>query len=143
MSIVDAAASCNCPVTDKEHILITWNALHAPAMTNNLMLPFIMREAGVIVNSAPKTQVKNPTIEDHSMNVEEQDFRITLSSWGTFSHFPTTKPTERQLEECEDVYLLTPDGHWNPHQDAHARNEESMVDWEGNVIEKKNRVQAC
>jgi len=128
VSIVDAAVSCNCPVTDKECVLMMHDALHVPAMTNNLMPPFIMREAGVIVNSTPKMQVKEPTIEDHSTCFEEQDFRTTLSLWGTFSHFPTTKPTERQLEECEDVCLLTPDGHWNPHQDAHARNEESVVD---------------
>jgi len=46
-----------------------------------------------------------------------------------------------QVEECESVFLLTPDNdNWNPHADAYARNEENMLDWEGNMVEPKHRV---
>ena len=38
-----------------------------------------------------------------------------------------------------DVYVLTP-GRWNPHTDAYARNEDNIVDWEGNVKEVKDRI---
>ena len=38
--------------------------------------------------------------------------------------------------ENDEVYLLTPT-RFNPHDDAYAANEESMLDWEGNMIEKK------
>ena len=37
--------------------------------------------------------------------------------------------------------MLTPDGNWDPHSDAYAQNEENMLDWEGNMIEKKYHVQ--
>eukprot|EP00957_Ditylum_brightwellii_P008032 609579-Ditylum_brightwellii.AAC.1 len=36
---------------------------------------------------------------------------------------------------------MTPDGHsWSPHSDAYACNEESLIDWEGNMIEKKDCI---
>ena len=34
--------------------------------------------------------------------------------------------------------MLTPT-RWDPHSDAYAINEESMLDWEGNMKQKKDR----
>ena len=50
----------------------------------------------------------------------------------TFSYSPTSKPSTQELEEPEDVDILTPTT-WNPHSDAYVINEESMLDWEGNM----------
>jgi hypothetical protein len=36
------------------------------------------------------------------------------------------------------VHVLTP-ATWNPHLDVYAINEESMLDWEGNLKSKKDR----
>ena len=44
------------------------------------------------------------------------------------------------LQETEEVYLLTP-SRWNPHCDSYAQNEENMLDWEGNMVERKDRMQ--
>ena len=30
---------------------------------------------------------------------------------------------------------------WNPHCDSYAENKESMIDWEGSMIEKQDRKQ--
>ena len=38
------------------------------------------------------------------------------------------------------MYLLTPTN-WNPHDNAYAENEQSMLDWEGNMIEARHRTQ--
>jgi len=65
---------------------------------------------------------------------------MPLSLWGAFSYFPTSKPSHDDLVEPEDVHLLAPT-HWNPHLDHCARNEEAMLDWEGNVMPKKDREQ--
>ena len=43
------------------------------------------------------------------------------------------------VAECGNVILLTPEGVWNPHSDAYARNEEHMLDWEGNMIEEHHQ----
>ena len=56
-----------------------------------------------------------------------------------FSYFLATKPSDEQLESCDDVYLMTPNGQWNPHLDVYERNEESMLDWQGNMVEEQER----
>jgi hypothetical protein len=66
--IVDAAIRYECPFSGKEYVLLVQNALHVPAMDNNLIPPFVMREAaGLIVNDSQKIQVKEPTVEDHTI----------------------------------------------------------------------------
>jgi hypothetical protein len=36
-------------------------------------------------------------------------------AWGVFSYFPTSKPTELEMMESEEVYMLNP-SRWDPHQ---------------------------
>jgi hypothetical protein len=117
------------------------NALHVPSMNNNLIPPFVMRETGIIFNDTLKIQVKEPTAEDHTILFEDSNFRIPLSLWGIFSYFPTSTPKNEQINGCDNVYLLTPNGIWNPHSDAYACNEENMLDWEGHMVERQHRKQ--
>jgi hypothetical protein len=76
----------------------------------------------------------------HSTHFPESDLRIPLSSQGIFSCFVTTKPAADQMMESEDVCILAP-SRMNPHCDSHTTNEENMLDWEGNVMRRKDRVQ--
>ena len=108
-------------------------------MRNNLIPPFVMREAGIRVNDTPKIQTSDPTEEDHSIYFPDNDFRIPLSLWGVFSYFNTSKRSTEQMMNAEDVYLLTPST-MNPHCDAYAMNEENMLDWEGNMAQRRDRV---
>ena len=57
--------------------------------------------------------------------------------YGTFSYFATSKPSTKDLEEPDDVYVLTPTM-WNPHSDAYVINEESMLDWEGHMRNERD-----
>ena len=100
----------------------------------------MIREEGIQVNDTPKIQVNDPTTSDHSIYFPETDFRIPLSLWGVFSYFPSSKLTAQTLKETEEVYLLMPSC-WNPHCDSYAQNEENMLDWEGNMVERKDRKQ--
>jgi hypothetical protein len=140
ISIVDAAVTYECPYDGKSYIFVLRNALHVPSMKNNLILPFVMREAGIKVNDTPKIQTSNPTEEDHSIYFLDNDFRIPLSLWGVFSYFNTSKPSTEQMMNAEDVYLSTPST-MNPHCDSYVSNEENMLDWEGNMVQKRDRVQ--
>ncbi len=137
--IVDAAIRYDCPYDGQMYILVLRNALYVPSMKNNLVPPFVMREAGIRVNDTPKIQTIEPTEDDHSIYFPDTDFRIPLSLWGMFSYFITSKPTAEQMMEAEEVYLMTPT-RMNPHCDSHATNEENMLDWEGNMIQRKDRV---
>ena len=102
-------------------------------MRNNIFPPFMIRESGIEVHERPKIQVKNPIVDDHLIYLPETGFQIMISLWGMFLYFITSRPTEFYLMETEGVYMLTPSV-WNPHCCAYTRNEETMIDWEGNMI---------
>ena len=59
-------------------MLVIQNTLHVPSMSNNLIPPFILLEAGITVNDTPNIQLADPTIDDHSLYFAETDFRIPL-----------------------------------------------------------------
>lgn len=138
VSLVDAAVMYTCPFTGKSYILIIRNALHVPSMHHNLIPPFMMREAGITVNDRPKIQTTNPSEDDHAIVFKETGLRIPLALWGVFSYFTTSKPTLDECENTEDVYVLTPP-QWDPHSDVYARNEENILDWEGNIVPERDR----
>ena len=58
--IVDAVVKWICPVNGTTHLFLIRKSLSVPSMNNNLIPPFIMREAGVIVNDVPKIHVTRP-----------------------------------------------------------------------------------
>jgi len=137
--VVDAVLQYDCLFSGKSYLLLVRNALSVPAMNNNLIPPFVMREAGIQVHDVPKIQVVDPTVDDHAILFKGTGFRIPLALWGTFSYFPTSKPSLKACDDLDDVYMLTPE-RWNPHSDSYARCEESMTDWEGNITAKKDRL---
>ena len=137
IELVDAALKYECPYSGKVKILIIRRGLHVPSMTHNLLPPFMLREAGIQINEVPKIHVTLPTEEHHAITFQETNFRIPLTLHGTFSYFPTSMPSTQELEEPEDVYVLTPTT-WNPHSDAYVINEESMLDWEGSMKHERD-----
>ena len=103
LSIVDAAIQYDCPYDGQTYILVIQNALHVLSMKNNLIAPFVMREAGIGVYDTPKIQVAEPTTEDHSICFTETGFRIPLSLCAMFSYFLTSKLTALLMKETNDI----------------------------------------
>lgn len=136
--VVDAAICYDCPYDGKPYILVVRNALYVPSMSSNLIPPFIMREKGIIVNDIAKVQIPDPMVEDHSIYFKETSFRIPLSLYGTFSYFPSRKPTTDELAASDEIYLVTPT-RFNPHDSSYAINEAAMLDWEGEMIPARER----
>ena len=56
--IFDVAIVYNFPYSMKTYLLIVRNALYVQSMMNNLIQPFIMREAGLELREIPKIHVK-------------------------------------------------------------------------------------
>ena len=135
---MDATVRYDNPYNGKSYILVLRNALYVLLMDNNLIPPFMLREMGVTMNDVPKKHKEDPTVGGHAITFMETGFRIPLSLWGIFSYFPTSKPTHDDLLNPNEVYILSP-ATWNPHSDAYSTNEESMLDWEGNMQPKKDR----
>ena len=62
---------------------------------------------------------------------------MPLRLHGVFSYFTSSKPSNELLNNCTKVLLLTPDGPWNPNSDFYSRNEDSMLYYKREMIEKK------
>jgi len=114
VKIVDVALKYECPFTGMVYILLVKNALSVPSMQHNLIPPFMLREAGIMVNDTPKIHVINPTVRDHAITFTDGrpdaidgsnvPFRIPLGLWGVFSYFPTSAPSIEEFEASENVY---------------------------------------
>ena len=142
VEVVNAMIQYDSPLDGKEYMLVIQNALRVPSMSNNLIPPFIMQENGTIVNECAKIHREDPTREDHAIIFKGYNLRIPLWLHGIFSYFVTRKPDIESVVDADkpsicatEIYTLTPTK-WNPHTDAYALNEESIVDWEGNIREK-------
>ena len=135
--LVDATIKYDNPYNRKSYILVQHNVLYVPSMDNNIIPPFMLSEMGATVNDIPKIHKEDPTVDDHAITFVEMRFRIPLSLWGIFSYFPTSKPIHDDMLNPNEVYILSP-ATWNPHSDAYSTNEESMLDWEGNMQPKKD-----
>ena len=134
--LVDGATLYECPTSNEIYLLVFTNALSVPSMSHNLVPPFILREAGLVVRDVPKIHMPEPTPDDHTIFLPQAKLRIPLHLQGIFSYFRCRKPSIHELHEfAGNIYLLTPPGEWNPNTDAFAINEENMTDYEGNIIQ--------
>ena len=136
--IVHAAVQYECPYNGESYILVIRNALHVQSMKHNLIPPFLMREAGVQVREIPKIHVVDPSTDDHAIYFKEGDFRIPLQLRGTFSMFPTSKPSVDSMLNNDKVYLLTPT-RVDTHSKHYTENEERMLNWQGEMRQRKDR----
>ena len=57
VELVDVALKYECPYSGEIKILIIRRGLYVPSMSNNLLPPFMLREAGIAINEVPKIHV--------------------------------------------------------------------------------------
>ena len=134
--ISDFVMAYDDPYSLNTYLLVCRNALDMPSSDNNLLPPFMMREAGLRVNEEPKRQAETPTIDHHAIFDEKTGLRIHLQLNGIFSYFPTRALTQQEIEHWEEyeVINLTPDADsWDPHDETFAREEEGYVDHDGDL----------
>ena len=71
--IVDATIDYDCFYTMSSYIIVGRNILNVPSIEMNSIPPFILREAGVVLNNVSKIHIKHPSVEDHSLHFEVVD----------------------------------------------------------------------
>ena len=141
--IVDGALAYDCPYQNKTFVLVFHNALYISHLDHNLLPLFILREANVEVNDKAKIHASDPSIEDHSIYVQDHDLRIPLQLNGIFSYFHTRCPSPDELEHCQKV-IMTPEGFsWDPYSTHFSTNEESMLDFNGDLHAESFRKRHC
>ena len=65
--IKDMAIAYDCLYQKKTFLLIIKNALHVPSINHNLILPLILDEAVLEVDTKPKIHSKNLSVDSHSI----------------------------------------------------------------------------
>ena len=83
------------------------NALYVPSMEINLIPPFIVREAGVVINDKPKTYFSDTSLGDHAIIFVKENMRIPLKLNGIFLYVETNTLIPEQVRDYEDVFLIT------------------------------------
>ena len=53
----------------KTYILTVRNALHVPSMEHNLIPPFIMREAGLVINDVPRIHTRTEDLTNKAYSI--------------------------------------------------------------------------
>ena len=138
--IVTAAVAYSDEYTNNTSIIIIYNALHIKSMEHNLIPPFMMRLAGVIVDECPKFMCRKPTVENHAIYFpgnewDQKSLRIPLQIHGTISYFPTRLPHRQELDDCQS-YDLTPNSpDWNPHKEDYSSMEHRMLNYRGEIAQ--------
>ena len=63
--ILDAVIAYDCQNSGEKYLLVVRNALCVPTMDIDIISPFILIEAGLVLNDTPKIHCDNPSVEDH------------------------------------------------------------------------------
>ena len=103
--IVEGALAYDCRYTCEVYDLVVRNTLLVPSMNHNVIPPFIMRAGGLIVNDFPKIHCEDSTVDDHCVSFDSSNVQIPLQLNDAFSYFHTRLPTDRELNECDQVFL--------------------------------------
>ena len=76
----------DCERTNQVYLLVWRNVLYIESMDDNLILPFILREAGLIVNERAKIYCEpgTATEEDHTIQEKETGLFITMNLQSVF-----------------------------------------------------------
>ena len=107
------------------------NVLYIKSMDDNLIPPFILREAGLTVNDKVKIHCQEGTVaeEDHTIQECETALFITMQLKSIFSSFPSRKPNIDDLDNGL-VVSMTPEGlTWDAYDQNFADNKRSMTNW--------------
>ena len=123
--IVDTAIAYDCPQSGQTYLPVVRNALCIPSMEHNLIPPFILREAGLVLRDTPKIHCNVPSAEYHYLFDEGTGLRIPFTLDGTFSVFKSRSITDEEINNVEDfeTVLLTPDSNkWDPYDKSYKNN---------------------
>ncbi len=85
VEIGDVAIAYDDPYSLRTFLLVIWNALLISSMDQNLLPPFLVREASLFLDEPPKFQSTDLTQDNHTIFDEETGMRIHLQLNGTFS----------------------------------------------------------
>ena len=112
-------------------------------MDHNLIPPFVLREAGFIVNDVLRIHCHDITKDSHSIISNDGELRILLRLHGVFSFFPTFRPDDDHYHtgSSSEHYLMTPTGSdWNPNTTTIGQSVTVSTEPEWEIITPPSRT---
>jgi hypothetical protein len=107
-----------------------------------------MKDNDIVTNDCPKSQLKDPTVDDHVIiSIERNDnpitFRIPLMLKGTTSAIPVRRPTDEEfaifeLERFELAYETPAD--WWDHADPGRATMEAQLSEQSEFEERRQKI---
>ena len=87
-----------CQYIANVYVLVFSNDLSVTNMGNNLIMMFIILEAGLVAKNTAKIHAMDPSVEDHSIHFLKFNICITLFLHGIFSYFSMSNPSLATLK---------------------------------------------
>ena len=136
LQIVDAVIVYDCPYKLESYLLMIRNALLLPEAAHNLIPPFLLREAGLVVNETAKIHaIPSPSEEHHSIFFPENGLRIPLQLNGIFSYFLHRVPHVEEIDHLQVLFLTPDSSSWDPHAPHYGIEESCLLDDNGLIID--------
>ena len=109
--IVNVMLAYDCERTNQVYLLVLRNVFYIESMNDNLIPPFILREASIIVNKRLKIHCNKGTVmeEDHTIQERETGLFMTLQLRNIFSYFLSRKPNIKNLDDGVIVVMAPED----------------------------------
>ena len=140
LDVVHGALVYDCPFTGDSILIIIYNALYMQSMEASLIPPFMMRLASLEVDECPKFLSATPALTNHSIYSKELDIRIPLRLEGIISCIDCRMPSDDELDLDLRIELTPKISNWNPHSEVYRNQEEAMVDYKGELKEKRKKT---
>ena len=135
LPIVDAVIVYDCPYSLHSYLLLIRNALYLKEANDNLIPPFLLREAGLRVNDCAKQHAHpHATNDHHSIFFPDEELRIHLKLNGIFSYFHHRAPHLEEIDNLKVLFLTPDSASWDPHSTHFEERESSLIDHNGDVI---------
>ena len=96
-----------------------------------------MRESGATVNDTPKIHCTDSTSKDHCIKFSGGELKIPLNIKVTFSFFHTSRPTDDELQSCDNIFITPDRQHCNPYCTSYELNERYMLNYKRGITQEK------
>ena len=132
--VVVAAVVYTDTITGVTYLLVISNTLYMKGMESNLIPPFMIRLIGHQVDEYPKFICKKPTINTHTISINDSELIILLSIKGIASYIPTRKSTVEESKTCQYIDLTPNTSDWNPHDMHYVDQKSCMIYYRGELV---------
>lgn len=107
------------------------NDFHIPSMKHNLIPPFLIEEADLVVNDMPRTHCGNNLNENSPCIIVDEPVFAFIYHLMASSLISLSRHLLDEEIECPDhftsIYLIRDASQWDPHNEAYSAAESSFL----------------